>query len=165
VALNLAIEDPELVAGLVLIDSTALGSSIGGELLDLMDGEGGAETARGMLSLFFEDQKLVTDRGVEEMAGFQEDGGWAAQQAVANAAFAGGAQAFGLEAALSTIDKPVLLIWGENDRVIPLDHAVAALTAFPDAILKVLPNTGHVPQVERAAEVATAIDRFVRSIG
>jgi hypothetical protein len=28
----------------------------------------------------------------------------------------------------------------------------------------VLPATGHVPQVERAAEVATAIDRFVKSI-
>jgi pimeloyl-ACP methyl ester carboxylesterase len=30
--------------------------------------------------------------------------------------------------------------------------------------LKVLPATGHVPQVERSAEVATAIDRFVRSL-
>ncbi len=148
----------------MLIDSAALGSEIGQELLDLMATDGGAETARGLLSLFFEDQKLVTDRGVDEMAGFQEDGGWAAQQAVAQAAFAGGKQSFGLVDQLSRIDKPVLLIWGENDRVIPLSDAVAALTVFPDALLKVLPETGHVPQVERAAEVATAIDRFVRSL-
>jgi pyruvate dehydrogenase E2 component (dihydrolipoamide acetyltransferase) len=165
VALKLAIDHPELVAGLILIDSTALGSSIGQGLLDLMGGDSGEGTARGLLSLFFEDQKLVTDRGVEEMTGFQQDGGWDAQQAVANAAFSEGQQSFGLEDALAGIEKPVLLIWGENDRVIPLDHAVAALTAFPDAVLKVLPNTGHVPQVERAAEVTTAIDRFVRSIG
>ncbi|MEZ4507670.1 MAG: alpha/beta fold hydrolase [Thermomicrobiales bacterium] len=164
VALDLALEHPDLVAGLVLIDSAALGSEIGQELLDLMATDGGAETARGLLSLFFEDQKLVTDRGVDEMAGFQEDGGWAAQQAVAQAAFAGGKQSFGLVDHLSRIDKPVLLIWGENDRVIPLPDAVAALTVFPDALLKVLPETGHVPQVERAAEVATAIDRFVRSL-
>jgi pimeloyl-ACP methyl ester carboxylesterase len=98
------------------------------------------------------------------MAGFQQDGGWAAQQAVARAAFSGGKQSFGLAEELSSIDKPVMLIWGEDDRVIPLEHAVAALTVFPDAILKVLPATGHVPQVERSAEVATAIDRFVRSL-
>lgn len=165
VALKLALDHPELVTGLVLIDSAALGESIAGELIDLMAGDGGAETARGLLSLFFADQKLVTDRGVEEMAGFQEDGGWEAQQAVANAAFAGDTQQFDLSPELSTIDKPVLLIWGEHDRVIPLSDAISALTGFPDALLKVLPDTGHVPQVERAAEVATAIDRFVRSIG
>ena len=57
-----------------------------------------------------------------------------------------------------------ILIWGENDRVIPVSDAYAALTVFPDALLKVLPNTGHVPQVERSEEVATAIDRFTRSL-
>ncbi len=165
VALKLAIEHPELVVGLVLIDSAALGSTIGQELLDLMAGDAGVETTRALLALFFQDQKLVSDRAVDEMAGFQEDGGWAAQQAVAQAAFADGRQTLGLEDAFAAIDTPVLLIWGENDRVIPLADAVAALTVLPDAILKVLPETGHVPQVERAAEVATAIDRFVRSIG
>ncbi|MCO5220155.1 MAG: alpha/beta fold hydrolase [Thermomicrobiales bacterium] len=164
VALKLAVDHPDLVAGLVLIDSAALGSSISQELLDLMGGSSGVETARGLLSLFFQDQKLVTDRGIEEMAGFHEDGGWAAQQAVANAAFSGGSQQFGLFSELGSIDKPVLLIWGEHDRVIPLSDAVAALTVFPDGLLKVLPDTGHVPQVERAEAVATAIDRFVRSL-
>lgn len=165
VAIQLATEHPELVAGLVLIDSVALGTDISAELLDLMASEGGSETARGLLSLFFADQKLVTDRGVDEMTGFQVDGGWAAQQAVANSAFSGGSQSIGLEDAISKFDKPALLIWGENDRVVPLKHAVAALTVFPDAMLKVLPGIGHVPQVERAPEVATAIDRFVRSLG
>jgi pyruvate dehydrogenase E2 component (dihydrolipoamide acetyltransferase) len=124
----------------------------------------GVETARRLLSLFFEDQKLVTDRGVEEMAGYRAGGGWEAQRAIADAAFADGSQSFGLENALASLTMPVLLVWGENDRVIPLDHAVAASTTFPDAVLKILPATGHVPQVERAAEVATAIDRFVKSI-
>jgi pyruvate dehydrogenase E2 component (dihydrolipoamide acetyltransferase) len=165
VALEMAKERPELVAGLVLIDSVALGSDISADLVNLMASGGGSDTARGLLSLFFADQKLVTDRGVDEMTGFQQDGGWLAQQAVANAAFSGGSQSLGLEDALTTVDKPVLLIWGENDRVVPLEHAISALTVFPDAVLKVIPGIGHVPQVERASEVATAIDRFVRSLG
>ncbi len=165
VALKLAIEHPDLVAGLVLIDSAALGPAISDELLRLMGGAGGTETAHGLLELFFEDQKLVNDRGVEEMAGFQRNGGWEAQQAVSDAAFSGGTQHFGIEQALVGIDKPVLLIWGEKDRVIPLSHAVDALSVFPDAVLKVIANIGHVPQVERPADVGMAVDRFVRSIG
>ena len=90
----------------MLIDSAALGTSIVGELLELMAGGWRAETARGLLSLFFEDQKLVTDRGVDEMAGFQEDGGWQAQQAVADAAFAGGSQSFGLDDTLAARTNP-----------------------------------------------------------
>ncbi len=165
VALKLAIEHPELVAGLVLIDSAGLGSSISGELLTLMGGNAGADTARELLRLFFEDQKLVNDRGVEEMAGFQQNGGWEAQQAATDAAFAGGTQQFGLQESLASFAKPVLLVWGEKDRVIPLSDAVDALSVFPDAMLKVCANVGHVPQVERPAEVATAVDRFVRSLG
>ena len=165
VALRLAAEHPEMVAGLVLIAGVALGSSVSGELVDFMTREAGPETARGLLSLFFEDQKLVTDRGVEEMVGYQRDGGWVAQQAVATAAFGGGPPLTGAPVELSALAVPVLLIWGENDRVIPLGDAFGALTVFQDALLKVLPDTGHVPQVERAADVATAIDRFVRSIG
>lgn len=165
VALQLALAHPALVAGLILIDSAALGSSIGEELTELMGGDAGQETARQLLSLFFEDQKLVSDRGVEEMADFQEHGGWEAQQAVANLAFTGNRQRIFSPEALEKIDQPVLLIWGQHDRVIPLADAVAALAVFPDAVLKVLPGIGHVPQVERPAGVATAIDRFVRSLG
>lgn len=165
VAMQLAIDHPELIAGLVLIDSAGLGASISDELVQLMAGKPGADTARALLTLFFADKKLVNDRGIEEMAGFQQDGGWEAQQALAKAAFPGGRQHSALRDSLSRIDKPVLLIWGENDRVIPLADAVAALSDFPDALLKVLPNIGHVPQVEQPATVATAVDRFVRSIG
>ena len=165
VALQLAAQHPELVAGLVLIDSAALGESISEDLVELMAGNPGADTARALLTLFFADPKLVNDRGVEEMADFQQEGGWEAQQALANAAFAGGKQQGEFADTLARTDKPVLLIWGEADRVIPLSDAIAALSVFPDALLKVLPNVGHVPQVEQPASVTTAVDRFIRSLG
>lgn len=165
IALHLAISRPDLVAGLILIDSAGLGPDISPDLLDLMATGGGPETARGLLSLFFGDQKLVTDRGVDEMAGFHASGGWEAQQAVAREAFDCGTQQLGLVEQLPSITRPVLLIWGEDDRVIPLSHAVAALSILPDALLRVMPGTGHVPQVERAEAVALAIDRFARSLG
>ncbi|HKG26824.1 MAG TPA: alpha/beta fold hydrolase, partial [Thermomicrobiales bacterium] len=88
VAMHLALEHPDAVAGLVLVDSVGLGDEIAVGLLDLMDGEPGKATARGLLGLFFEDQRLVVDRGIDEMAQNQlAEGAWAAQRAVAGAAF------------------------------------------------------------------------------
>lgn len=165
VVMQVTRDHPELVAGLVLIDSACLGSYVCEELIDLMTGEPGTDTARSLLTLFFDDPKLVNDRGVEEMAGFQQMGGWEAQQALANSAFVNGKQRRDLQEQVPDIDIPVLLIWGERDRIFPMADAVSALMVFPDALLKIVTGVGHVPQVERPVEVAAAIDRFVRSLG
>jgi len=165
VAMQLALDNPALVTGLVLINSSALGDEISPELLSLMAGVPGVETARGLLELFYEDQKLVVQRGVEEMASAQSSAGaWVAQQAVSRAAFDGGSQSIAARTRHAEIGTPVSIIWGAKDRVIPLSHAIAALGSIPDATLKVIPNSGHVPQVEDAPTVATAIDRFAKSI-
>lgn len=165
VAMQIALDHPGIVTGLVLINSSGLGDEISPELLSLMAGAPGVDTARGLLGLFYEDQKLVVQRGVEEMAATQSaEGAWPAQQAVSNAAFAGGSQSISARLRHAEISKPVSIIWGAKDRVMPLSHAIAAIASLPDATLKVIPNAGHVPQVEDAPAVATAIDRFAKSI-
>jgi pimeloyl-ACP methyl ester carboxylesterase len=40
---------------------------------------------------------------------------------------------------------PVLLVWGERDRVIPLAHATNAQSLLPDSRLVVFPGAGHEP--------------------
>jgi pimeloyl-ACP methyl ester carboxylesterase len=40
---------------------------------------------------------------------------------------------------------PVLLVWGERDRVIPLSHAATAQQLLPDSRLVVFPGSGHEP--------------------
>ena len=164
-ALRIATEQPRLAKGVVAIDSAGLGEEIGAGLTDLMRGQAGSDTARSLLELFYQDQRLVNERAVAEMAQMQlADGAWTAQQAVASAAFAGGRQ---LEAARlnpASVPIPVLLIWGERDRVIPAQHAIDAVATFPDASLAIVPNIGHVPQVENPARTATLISRFAKSI-
>lgn len=165
VAMQIALDSPGLVQGLVLVDSAGLGAEISGELLDLMEREPGRETARGLLELFFEDRRLVVERGVDEMAQIQTGpGSWEAQRAVARAAFSRQGQQFAVRDRLGDIQQPSLVVWGAKDRVIPLAHGVAAVSALPDALFKVMPGIGHVPQVEDAAGLARAIDRFARSL-
>ena len=60
-------------------------------------------------------------------------------------------------------DLPTLAIWGEDDAIIPVDHAYAALQARPDCRLEVLPNVGHFAHVEAPTEVIDLIDDFIAS--
>ncbi len=58
-------------------------------------------------------------------------------------------------------ELPTLAIWGEQDTIIPVDHAYAALQARPDCRLEVLPDVGHFAHVEAPALVADLIDEFI----
>jgi pimeloyl-ACP methyl ester carboxylesterase len=58
-------------------------------------------------------------------------------------------------------DLPTLAIWGEDDAIIPVDHAYAALEMRPDCRLEVLPGVGHFAQVEAPAKVVDLIDDFI----
>jgi pimeloyl-ACP methyl ester carboxylesterase len=58
-------------------------------------------------------------------------------------------------------DLPTLAIWGEDDNIIPVDHAYAALEARPDCRLEVLPGVGHFAHVEAPTQVVDLIDEFI----
>lgn len=62
-------------------------------------------------------------------------------------------------------DLPTLAIWGEDDTIIPVDHAYAALEARPDCQLEVLPGVGHFAHVEAPTRVVDLIDDFITATG
>jgi pimeloyl-ACP methyl ester carboxylesterase len=56
---------------------------------------------------------------------------------------------------------PIMAIWGDQDNIIPVDHAYAAHEARTDSRLEILPNVGHFPQVEVPNEVVELIEDFI----
>ncbi|WP_264001474.1 alpha/beta fold hydrolase, partial [Mycolicibacterium gadium] len=56
---------------------------------------------------------------------------------------------------------PVMVIWGDQDAIIPVEHAYSAHETRPDVRLEVLTGVGHFPQVERPMEVVELIDDFI----
>jgi pimeloyl-ACP methyl ester carboxylesterase len=57
--------------------------------------------------------------------------------------------------------KPVMIISGDQDSVIPLAHAHAAHEAMPHSRLHILPGVAHHPHTERPEMVASLIDDFI----
>jgi pimeloyl-ACP methyl ester carboxylesterase len=60
---------------------------------------------------------------------------------------------------------PTLLIWGEQDRIIPVAHGYAAHEAVPGSRLEVLPGVGHFPHVESPTAVVDILDDFITTTG
>jgi pimeloyl-ACP methyl ester carboxylesterase len=58
---------------------------------------------------------------------------------------------------------PTLLIWGDQDRIIPVAHGYATHDALPGSRLEVLTGVGHFPHVESPGEVVELIDDFIVS--
>jgi pimeloyl-ACP methyl ester carboxylesterase len=62
---------------------------------------------------------------------------------------------------LSKIEQPVLIIWGEKDRVLPLKHAYRGREELPKAKLKIMEGCGHIPFFERSEEFNRLVLEFL----
>ncbi|OBK24306.1 alpha/beta hydrolase [Mycobacterium asiaticum] len=61
----------------------------------------------------------------------------------------------------SNAGRPVMIITGDQDRVIPVEHAYAAHAAMPHSRLHIIPGVSHHPQTEQTDTVASLIDGFI----
>ncbi|MGE0455073.1 MAG: alpha/beta fold hydrolase [Vicinamibacteria bacterium] len=66
-----------------------------------------------------------------------------------------------LRALLGRVRAPALVIWGREDRWIPLEHAERFHQALSGSRLVVLDGAGHLPQEERPAEVLRLLREFL----
>lgn len=62
---------------------------------------------------------------------------------------------------IAEAEVPVLVVWGETDKVLPATHFEAAVAALPRARGHLFPETGHMPQIERAEEFAELVTAFL----
>lgn len=73
-------------------------------------------------------------------------------------------QASGLAESLEAFTLPVLVITGDDDRIVPTADSVRLAGELPDAELVVIPQAGHVPHEERPEVFMQAINLFIRSL-
>ncbi len=68
-----------------------------------------------------------------------------------------------LDDKLDEIATPVVLIWGADDRLIPLAYAEQARARLPHATLHTIADCGHVPQRECPAALLPLLEAAIQS--
>jgi pimeloyl-ACP methyl ester carboxylesterase len=53
---------------------------------------------------------------------------------------------------LPSITKPVLVVWGRQDQVVPVAHAEVATKYLPNVRVQLLDNCGHMPMLEHTVD-------------
>ncbi len=66
-----------------------------------------------------------------------------------------------VEALLQGIRQPVTIIWGEQDRILPVSQASWLKERLPQAEFHLLPEVGHAPQEEAPSRVNEIIIAFL----
>jgi pimeloyl-ACP methyl ester carboxylesterase len=63
---------------------------------------------------------------------------------------------------LPRISAPTLIVWGENDRICPVEHAYLLRERIPDSRLIVLRRAAHNAMIDRPADFNDVVLRFLR---
>lgn len=175
VAMQLAYQHPELVERLVLVCSGGLGREVSWMLRALT--LPGAEIV--MPVLF---PSMVRDRGNDVSRMLGERGIKAPHlaemwRAYASLCGAGNRGAF-LRTLRAVIDPggqtvsandrlylasavPTLIVWGDQDPIIPLRHGIDAHEAIPGSRLEILEGCGHFPHVEEPLRFVEVLTDFM----
>jgi pyruvate dehydrogenase E2 component (dihydrolipoamide acetyltransferase) len=157
VAGSFALAHRERVASLVLIASAGLGEEINEDYIEGFIAANRRREMKRVLGLLFADPDLVTRRLVNDELRFKRmDGVDEALRAVADKMFPDGSQAEGPD--LSGLETPVLVIWGQDDQIIPASHTE---NLSDGARIEILEDTGHMPQMESAGRTNRLIGGFL----
>jgi pimeloyl-ACP methyl ester carboxylesterase len=63
---------------------------------------------------------------------------------------------------ISELEIPVLIIWGENDKTIPVTDGNKLHSEIGGSVLKIFDHTGHVPHWEKPVEFNRLVLDFLR---
>lgn len=64
---------------------------------------------------------------------------------------------------LAAISAPTLIVWGQQDRILPVEHAYVAEERIPNSRLHILDACGHLPQLEHPEEFNAVVQEFLAS--
>ena len=173
IVLQFALQYPHQVEKMVLADPAGLGKEISinlriaslpilGELFTRPSRKGSAQATRGL----FYNQDLITDQMIEE---FYEISALAGAQRCKLSTLRTLCNTWGVKGndirsildRLEEIRVPTLIIWGAQDRVVPVAHAHLAAKRVPNARLHIFDPCGHVPNIERADEFNALVIDFL----
>jgi pyruvate dehydrogenase E2 component (dihydrolipoamide acetyltransferase) len=163
-ALALALADirPRRVRSLALIAPAGLGPEIDAAALAGITRATRAESLAPWLRRLTATPEGISDDYAKAAMRLRADSSLRAYQTdLAENLFPDGVQPFDLRPALSRVKCPVTLIWGRQDHILPWRQAISVTGDFA---LHLLPDAGHVPQIECPDRVARILSRHLLAV-
>lgn len=68
----------------------------------------------------------------------------------------------GLTKRIHRINMPTLLLWGNNDQVVPISYGELFNSLIPQSQLQIIDDCGHIPQLEKPNDFVNIINNFIR---
>jgi pyruvate dehydrogenase E2 component (dihydrolipoamide acetyltransferase) len=151
IAARMALDAPERVASVALIASAGLGDEINAGYIEGFAKSPSRRELKPVLEQLFADPTLVTRQMIDDVLKYKRlDGVEPLLAQLGDALFGGGRQAALPGRELASAGKPVLVVWGRDDRIIPAAHAA---NAPPGATVRVFDGAGHMAMMEKANDV------------
>jgi len=178
VAMQLAYQFPERVERLGLVSSGGLGREVhlllraaalpGAELVLPVLVQPGLLRAGAAIGTFLGRLGLQPGSDLGEFArGYGSLGDIEARQAFIQTLRAviepGGQRVSARDRLYLAAELPTLIIWGERDHIIPVQHGRRAHAEMPGSYYLEIPGAGHFSQLDRPREFVEAVVRFIDS--
>jgi pimeloyl-ACP methyl ester carboxylesterase len=155
----LAARDPRHAAALALIEPTGLGQ-LSGPATTAYNALTSPASVRHYLEDVYADDRLVTDELVESyVRNARQPGG-----KYAVAAFVGGRLNVDIRQSLRRVRQPMLLLWGEQARQNPVQHAHGFRVLKPEADWALVSGAGDLPHDEQPRTTNAALHRFLERV-
>ena len=162
IAMQLASDSPETVKSLGLICSAGLGPDINSDYLRGFVEAQSQQELKLVLEQLFADESLVNLQLVNNLLNYKRmDGVEASLNALSETLISAGEQTF-LTDNIVASGIPVLVIWGKQDRIIPVSHAQNYSAAGGSCVeVEIFDSAGHMVQMEKAYEVNRSLLNFL----
>lgn len=169
IVLNIALQNPQRVSALILIDSAGVNVSgrttlapaytripVLGRLLVALFLTSDKLVRDGLKKSFYDDSKITEERVAAGYLPLKTRGGQlAALRALTQF------HQFPIEHELGRISTPVLIIWGAEDELIPLEAGRQMNSSIKDSKLVIFDQCGHLPQEEQPERVLQEMINFL----
>ncbi len=155
IALRLAAMPDTQARSLCLIAPAGFGGGVNQDFLTAFTEADRRRPMKAALQMLVADPEAVSSEMVERTLSFKRiDGVSDALAAIVAQSLSDAAVSGGVAEDLAALACPLLVIWGDQDRILSPD---GAKTAPDGATVIVIENAGHMPQMEAAASVNKAI--------
>ncbi len=157
IAASFALRFPQAVDKLVLVDAAGVWDDATEFPIDLRVST--RSHLRGIFQMLFYNKSLATEELIDlaYQQHLERGDGYTIDSVLKN--LHGGRER--LDDTIASLTTPTLIVWGENDEIIPVENGRRMHRLIANSQLTIIPQCGHLPALERPTEFVPAVLEFL----